>query len=159
MPSNVYRIGEIVLARNIGTEKNPRDWVGNIMPGRVPVTSGILGEAEWDDYGNMKSSDFMIATCHKPTLKPWTCSPSSGTCSINNSTSPIIDNITVFKTQQDCAAKCIAPPPPPLSKNPCIRFGHTVPVVHHVDVEISQDGTPPITQTWSNFKFGDFSDW
>ena len=95
-------------------------------------------EAEWDDYGNMKSADFMIATCHTPTLKPWACSSSSGTCVIDNTTSPVVNNVTVFKTQQECAAKCIAPPPPPLSKNPCIRFGHTVPVAHHVDVEITQ---------------------
>jgi hypothetical protein len=160
VPTNVYKIGDIVLARNSGTEKNPRDWVGNIMPGRVPVTGGVLGEAEWDDYGNMKSEDFMIATCHPPTLKPWTCSATTGTCLVDNSTSPVVDNKTTFKTQQDCAAKCIAPPPPPLSKNPCIRFGHTIPVAHHVDVEITQLGSgAPITHQWSNFKFGDFSDW
>ena len=98
--------------------------------------------------GNMKSSDFMIATCHPPTLKPWSCSASTGNCVVDNSTSPVVDNKTTFKTQQECAAKCIAPPPPPLSKNPCIRFGHTIPVANHVDVTISQEGPPAISHTW-----------
>ena len=49
VPSNVYKIGDIVLARNLGTETNPRSWVGNIMPGRVEVAGGVLGQAEWDD--------------------------------------------------------------------------------------------------------------
>ena len=67
-------------------------------------------------------------------------------------------------TLGDCTKTCTKapppPPPPPLSKNPCIRFGHTIPVSHHVDVEIAQDPPgPPITHTWTNFKFADFSDW
>ena len=78
------------------------------------------------------------------------CRPSGGGNSSNG---------TTFPTQQLCAASCIAPPPPPLSKNPCIRFGHAIPVPHNVDVEISQVGPPATTHTWTNFKFGDFSDW
>ena len=41
-----------------------------------------------------------------------------------------------------------------------IRFGHTTPVPHHVDVEITQPAAvgPAITYTWTNFKFGMFSD-
>jgi hypothetical protein len=39
------------------------------------------------------------------------------------------------------------------------RFGHTIPVAHHVDIEISQPGPPAISHTWTNYKFGDFSDW
>jgi hypothetical protein len=46
--------------------------------------------------------------------------------SVSNATKP--DNKTTFKTQQECAATCIAPPPPPLSAAPCIRFGHAIPV-------------------------------
>ena len=101
----------------------------------------------------------MIATCHPPTLKPWSCSASTGSCVVDNSTSPVVDNKTTFKTQQECAAKCIAPPPPPLSKNPCIRFGHTIPVENHVDVTITQDSDHTVFHTWSDYKFGDFSDW
>ena len=41
----------------------------------------------------------------------------------------------------------------------CIRFGHTIPVANHVDVQISQAGPPAITHTWADFKFGQFSDW
>lgn len=41
----------------------------------------------------------------------------------------------------------------------CIRFGHTIPVANHVDVQISQAGPPSITHTWADFKFGQFSDW
>lgn len=57
------------------------------------------------------------------------------------------------------ASNCTAPPPPPLNKNPCIRFGHTVPVEHHVDVTITQDSDHTVFHTWTNYKFGDFSDW
>jgi hypothetical protein len=57
------------------------------------------------------------------------------------------------------ASNCTVPPPPPLNKNPCIRFGHTIPVEHHVDVTITQDSDHTVFHTWSNYKFGDFSDW
>ena len=57
------------------------------------------------------------------------------------------------------ASKCAVPPPPPLNKNPCIRFGHTIPVANHVDVTISQEGPPAISHTWNDFEFADFSDW
>ena len=30
---------------------------------------------------------------------------------------------------------------------------------HHVDVEISQPGPPAISHAWTDYKFGDFSDW
>jgi hypothetical protein len=39
----------------------------------------------------------------------------------------------------------------------CIRFGHTVPVDAHVDAEIVQDEDASISHTWTNYKFGDFS--
>ena len=66
-------------------------------------------------------------------------------------------------TKANCDAACVAPvppPPPPLATNPCLRFGHTVPVDRHVDAEIVQmkDGKK-ISHTWPNYKFGDFSDW
>lgn len=51
------------------------------------------------------------------------------------------------------------PPPPPLAQNPCIRFGHTIPTSHHVDAMIAQNSDPAINYTWTNMKFGDFSDW
>jgi hypothetical protein len=119
----------------------------------------VLGPIEYEDYGSFQEDSYELATCHNLTVKPWTCSATTGTCLIDNSTSPVVDNTTVFKTQQDCAAKCIAPPPPPLNKNPCIRFGHTIPVAHHVDVTITQDSDHTVFHTWSNYKFGDFSDW
>ena len=50
------------------------------------------------------------------------------------------------------------PPPPPLSAAPCIRFGHVVPVPNHLDVIISQEENPSVTHTWSDYKFGQFSD-
>jgi len=66
-------------------------------------------------------------------------------------------------TKGECDATCIAPPPPPpppLATNPCLRFGHTVPVEAHVDVEIRQTiNGKDISHTWPNYKFGDFSDW
>jgi hypothetical protein len=43
-----------------------------------------------------------------------------------------------------------APPPPPLANAPCIRFGHTVPVANHVDVEITQDDDPTISHVRKN---------
>ena len=63
---------------------------------------------------------FELATCHTPTVKPWTCSSAGPKRCVTNNNSAPIDNTTVFKTQQECAAKCIAPPPPPLSTNPCV---------------------------------------
>lgn len=39
------------------------------------------------------------------------------------------------------------------------RFGHTIPVGHHVDVEIVQDEDPSVTHTWTDYQFGAFSDW
>ena len=39
----------------------------------------------------------------------------------------------------------------------CIRFGHTVPVTAHVDAQIVQDEDTNISHTWTNYKFGDFS--
>ena len=44
-------------------------------------------------------------------------------------------------TQAACDSSCVAPappPPPPLATNPCLRFGHTLPVDRHVDAEIVQ---------------------
>ena len=87
------------------------------------------------------------------------CVNASETCVWAQQPPPAPDNKTSFPTQQACASKCIAPPPPPLSAAPCIRFGHTIPVANHVDVEISQAGPPAISHTWTDYKFGDFSDW
>ena len=51
------------------------------------------------------------------------------------------------------------PPPPPLATTPCIRFGHTIPVEHRVDVEIVQEEDPSIRHTWTDYQFSAFSDW
>ena len=59
-----------------------------------------------------------------------------------------------YTKKADCDAACVAPPPPPpppLATNPCLRFGHTIPVDHHVDVEIEQEGT---VHSWTDYKFG-----
>ena len=61
--------------------------------------------------------------------------------------------------EKACKPPPAPPPPPPLAQDPCIRFGHTIPVAHHVDAMITQDGAdPPISHTWNNFKFADFSE-
>jgi len=86
------------------------------------------------------------------------CVNASATCKWALNPPPAPNNKTSFPTQQACAGKCIAPPPPPLSAAPCIRFGHTIPVANHLDATISQAATG-ISHTWSNIKFGDFSDW
>ena len=95
-------------------------------------------------------------TCHKPTSKPWACVAQA--CIVSNSSRPV-DNTSIFKTQQECAAKCVAPPPPPLSAAPCIRFGHTIPVSNHVDVTITNEADTAQTFTWHDYQFGQFSDW
>ena len=51
------------------------------------------------------------------------------------------------------------PPPPPLADAPCIRFGHALPVSNAVDAMIVSDEHPDRNYTWTNMKFGDFSDW
>jgi hypothetical protein len=88
---------------------------------------------------------------------PHLCDRSTFTCKSVPAGTPGA-NATLGQCSKDCNKAPPPPPPPPLSKNPCIRFGHTVPVANHVDVEISQVGPPAINHTWSNFKFGDFSD-
>lgn len=50
-------------------------------------------------------------------------------------------------------------PAPPLATTPCIRFAHTIPVPHHVDVEVSQTDPNPHTHTWENYEYAQFSDW
>eukprot|EP01052_Picozoa_sp_SAG31_P052949 SAG31_NODE_13328_length_876_cov_1.638353_1_plen_82_part_01 len=52
---------------------------------------------------------------------------------------------------------CAPPPPPPLSAAPCIRFGHTIPVAKNVDAENVQ-ATTGVKHSWTNYKFGQFSD-
>jgi hypothetical protein len=50
-----------------------------------------------------------------------------------------------------------APPPPPApGGTPCIRFGNAVPSDNIVDATITQGA---VTHTWSNYRFGQFSDW
>jgi hypothetical protein len=73
-------------------------------------------------------------------------------------------------SQEDCAAECVAPTPPPpptpprppqpLSTSPCLRFIHALPVGHTIDVQITQqDGDTVIAHTFTNYSFGDYSDW
>ena len=93
--------------------------------------------------------------CHPAPPPPpppttYRCSGSNGTCVIAPSGDGAFTNKTV------CEATCSAPPPP-LGTNPCIRFGHALPVDHLVDIVITQD--PHVTHTWSGYKFGQFSDW
>ena len=45
------------------------------------------------------------------------------------------------------------PPPAPPGGQPCIRFGHAIPVANHVDVEIVQGS---ISYTWKDYHFGAF---
>ena len=59
-----------------------------------------------------------------------------------------------YTKKADCDAACGAPPPPPpppLATHSRLRFGHTIPVDHHVDVEIEQEGT---VHSWTDYKFG-----
>lgn len=51
------------------------------------------------------------------------------------------------------------PTPPPLDSTPCLRFGMVIPVDTHCDAVVTQDENPAISHTFSNFGFGDFSDW
>ena len=105
-----------------------------------------------------------IAGC--PTNKPLPAGTCPHLCDLSTMTCKAVApgtpgaNSTLGECSKTCTKAPPPPPPPPLSKNPCIRFGHTIPVDHHVDVVISQDPPgPSITHTWTNFKFGDFSDW
>ena len=128
----------------------------NIMPGYVQAqaSSNTLGVLHYEDYGTRSASAYEVATCHPPTHQPFRCNNATGRC----------ENVTVgtpgaLPTQQECAATCVPPPPPPLAQNPCIRFGHAIPVGNRVDVEIVQDGDESITHTWTDYKFTQFSDW
>lgn len=128
-PTNSYAINGLLVGRNHGNETNacmsdhphapPYCDRGNVMPGRVSVSGGVLGQMEYDDYGTCKVMSYELACCGPCTNKTWTCNKADHTCVESDlpSTSP-----GHFPTQQDCAAKCIAPPPPPLSSAPCIRF-------------------------------------
>ena len=75
-------------------------------------------------------------------LKPkFSCDTATGTCAAANSTHP-----GNFSSHSSCTTDCHAPPPtpppPPLAADPCIRFGHTIPVADKVTVEMVQV-TPP----------------
>jgi hypothetical protein len=191
-PTNSYKIAGLLVGRNHGNETNacthpesPYCVKGNVMPGRVTTNpNGTLAGMDYDDYGTCHVKTYMLACCGSCAHTYWKCSHDDHTC-ISVSNASKTDNITVFATQQECAAKCIAPPPPPLSKNPCvrlplpcparlhrahprpdtlpvrcllsmlwslsqIRFGHVIPVGHHVDVQIVQEEDPTITFVSAN---------
>ena len=99
----------------------------------------------------------MVVPVGKQPVNPctkYTCDTGTGQCS-EGKTGNYTSNAT-------CATACKVPPPPPpppLAQNPCIRFGHTIPVGHHVDAMIVQDKDHSINYTWTNMKFGDFGDW
>ena len=84
----------------------------------------------------------------------YSCDEATGTCSAGKT-----GNYTTNSTCSSGCAKPAPPPPPPLAQNPCIRFGHTIPVADHVDAMIVQDDDPTINHTWTDMRFGDFSDW
>ena len=52
-------------------------------------------------------------------------------------------------------------PPPPLSSSPCIRFVHAIPVDVNIDVMITQstDNGQTIRHNWTNYQFGQYSNW
>ena len=117
VPSNAYMLHGHLIARSADSGNTRHD----VIPGYVVPSGGKLGKVQYEDFGLHADTTFELATCHKPTTKPWVCSTveHQKSCVVSNSTAPV-DNKTIFKTQQECAAACIAPPPPPLSTNPCV---------------------------------------
>ena len=82
MPTNVIYVGATVVARSLVnlTRTCYGPDVGrcatccqkNEMPGYV--TKAVkLGNIYYEDYGSYSESSYQLATCHPPTLKPWTC--------------------------------------------------------------------------------------
>ena len=94
----------------------------------------------------------------------FSCDVAKGTCSPANGTHPGGGN---YSSQSSCAAACkrrpppppAPPPPPPLAADPCIRFGHTIPVATLVTATMVQEDDPEDSYTWTDYKFGQFSDW
>jgi hypothetical protein len=99
------------------------------------------------------------AACSKACVAPpatYACDESSGIGVCSKAKPGHSTNMS----KSECQATCVAPAPPPIATNPCLRFGHTVPVDAHVDVEIRQSVNGKfIRHSWVNYKFGDFSDW
>ena len=117
------------------TYKNITTWGGNC---NVKCKSFLSGAVSINSNGSM-----------------WLSSPK-----LSYAPGPVVPGSdTVWCGMIKFSFKKSAPPPPPLANTPCIRFGHTVPVPDHVDVEITQDEDPSISHVWTNYKFADFSDW
>ena len=81
-------------------------------------------------------------TLWSSTPPPWGPNPlAHSDITINTSGSMWISGSSIQCDPGDCGVWCMMikdsfqlhpPPPPPLSSAPCIRFGHTIPVDHHV---------------------------
>ena len=112
-------------------------------------------------------SDMVQAPAHGVPKPPdvcnehfYVCDAATATCNHTEAKKGTPPPPNSYNDTASCEKACVAPPPPPLAQNPCIRFGHTIPVADHVDAMITQDdASPPINHTWNNFKFADFSDW
>jgi hypothetical protein len=149
IPTNAYRIGNLFVARsNLNAGRN-------VIPGFSKPAGNTLGPIDYEDYGSHTEQTFQIATCHPPTHSPFRCDNATGKCVNVTAGTPGVH----FPTQQACAATCVPPAPPPLSQNPCIRFGHAIPLANRVDVEIMQNNDAVRKYTWTNYAFAQFSDW
>lgn len=196
VPSNAYQVNGRVLARSTGSVANIFGVKGSLVPGWITPSGGKLGPIEYEDHGPLTEDSFFLATCHPPTLLPYTCNAehlcvtvphgqngsfptqqkcaaaciapppppptpakyacrNGGQCGATNAT-----NGTVFPTAAACRAACKPPPgpppPPPSYAKPFLRFAMVLPAAHKVDCTIVQGAT---THTWSDYGFGQFSDW
>ncbi len=161
IPSNAYKVGGLLLGRSTGAVPNQWGDKGNIVPGWVTLSSdgAMLGSMSYEDYGSNTVQRFYLATCHPPTHDAYSCNRTTWQC-----VAVAKGSANSFSTQQSCAQKCKPPPPPPpgppppppVYSKPYLRFGMTVPVDIRVDCTVLQHG---VSHTWSNFGFGEFSNW
>eukprot|EP01050_Picozoa_sp_SAG11_P004072 SAG11_NODE_250_length_11615_cov_25.090917_6_plen_529_part_00 len=115
--------------------------------------------------------------CHSPSpsaspgppAAQYACDEANGICF------PSPEGSTTNQSACELACRSPLPPPPPpppptpppptpttLATSPCIRFMDTLPVLHSVDVTITQDaanGSIPTAYTWSDYSFGSYSGW
>ena len=130
VPANAIRFGDKVMARS--TQNAAGNCCGKGFTGWAEgLTDGKFGAVHFSIVNQPVTTDsFEVAICEA--YHPTTTQTSTAPITTTN-----------------------APTLPPNTR-PYIRFGDTVPAANHVDAVITQGN---ISYTWSNYGFGQFSDW
>eukprot|EP01052_Picozoa_sp_SAG31_P033015 SAG31_NODE_3680_length_3993_cov_1.941463_3_plen_410_part_00 len=117
--------------------------------------------------GSVWTAGGLYIKCANKT-KSFVCTGKAGLyqCVPGNSSNPTPTNGTSYPKEQQCLEACKAPPPPPPAPGPpppaphydkpYLRFAMVIPMPQMVDCTITQGS---VSHTWSQYGFGQFSDW